>query len=689
MSEILESLRALVMIFTVAGVILVIAQRLRIPGVIALLAAGLLLGRAVPHSQSHMVEALAEIGVVVLLFTVGLEFSLSRLFQMWKVMLSVGVPQVLGSIALTALILDIETGRLAQAIFVGMLVAMSSTAVVIKVLNDRGEMAAPHGRLAVAVLLFQDLLVLVFMLAIPLLSGHSAEGSSPLLDLLKGLGVVALVLLGAKYLLPPILFQVVRTQNREAFLIALVVITLGTAAVTASAGLSLALGAFLAGLALSESEYAHQMMSEVLPFRDTLSSLFFVSVGMLLDLSEVWHHLGLVVSLVAGLLLIKFLVAAVPTWIAGYPANVAIRTATTLMQIGEFSFVLSRKGEEIGLISPEQSRLFLAAAVISMMLTPPLMASGLFLGERADAFFRRKGWFRDRVDEKAGDDDAAETVRDHVVIVGYGITGRNLSRVLKSVNIPYTALDINPERVRRLRREGEPIHYGDCSRELILEHLGIPHARLLVIAISDPASTQRCIAISRQLNPDLQIIARTRFITEIPYLERIGADQIIPEDFVTSLEIFDRVLRAYEVPRNEVLDLIDRVRADQFEVFRDEAQGGLDIKFELVSQVDVEPCLIRPESPAVGRTVIDLQLRSETGATLIALRRDGKTIPNPAPEEPLRAGDIAVLLGDASQVERALLFLDPSLARPRPAHDDDPDDDEEMPLVPSEAISPT
>lgn len=670
MAEILESLRALVMIFTVAGVILVIAQRLRVPTVIALLASGLLLGRLVPDSQQHMIEVLAEIGVVVLLFTVGLEFSLSRLFGMWKVMLSVGVPQVLGTIGLTAAIIGGLSGHLPRAIFVGMLAAMSSTAVVIKVLNDRGEMAAPHGRLSVAVLLFQDLLVLVFMLAIPLLADHPEGGGSPLVDLLKGMGIVAAILVGAKYLLPPILFQVVRTQNREAFLIALVVITLGTAAVTASAGLSLALGAFLAGLALSESEYAHRMMSEVLPFRDTLSSLFFVSVGMLLDLGAVWEHLGLVLSLVAGLMLIKFVAAALPAWLAGYTAKVAVRTGTALMQIGEFSFVLAHKGEEIGLITDAQSRIFLAAAVMTMMLTPPMMAGGLFFGELADNWFRRKGWFRDRIDETEGDSGGGEGHRDHVVIIGFGITGRNLARVLKSINIPYVALDINPERVRLLRREGESIHYGDCTRELILEHLGVREARLLVIAISDPPSVQRCIAASRQLNPDLQIIARTQFISEIPYLQRLGADQIIPEDFVTSLEIFDRVLRAYEVPRNEVLDLIDRVRADQFEVFRDEAQGGLDIKFELVSQVDVEPCLIREGSPAVGRSVVDLQLRSTTGATLIALRRGGRTVPNPDPGELLRAGDIAVLLGDASQVERAMLLFDPSLAEPRPSADD-------------------
>lgn len=662
--EELSILQDLLVVFAVAGVVMYVFQRVKVPGVVGLLLAGLLVG---PYGlglvgQIEEVKQLAEIGVVVLLFAVGLEFSLSRLLGMWRVMLAVGLPQVLGCIAVTAMLITNRLGGWEPAVFVGMLVAMSSTAVVLKVLNDQGELSSPQGRLSVAVLLLQDLMVTVFMLTIPLLSPAAAPGASPLRELAAGIAVVALVLIGARYVLRPALFQVVRTRNRELFLIFIFLVCIGTAVLTASAGLSLALGAFLAGLALSESEYAHQMFTEVVPFRDTLSSLFFISVGMLLDLKFLYSHLGWILTVVLALVSMKSLAAGIPTLIAGYPLRIAVLTGLALAQVGEFSFVLASRGMELGLLDQTRYQTFLAASVLTMVLTPFLIKASPTVADRLDGllWLRRlaHGW---RVPEKH---DANAHQNDHVIIVGYGLGGQNLALVLQSVEVPYVILELNPEAVRNLQAAGVPIFYGDCTRPLVLEHLGIQAARVMVLVISDPAATRRAVQVARQLNPKLHIVVRTRFISEIDELKTLGANEIIPEDLVTSVEIFSRVLREYQVPRNQVDELVDRIRRDQYGALRAVNPGRLNLlQQEIAERAEVESCLIKPDSPTVGRTLREIQLRKTTGATVIAVRRQGVLLTNPDADFSFDAGDIVVLFGDRDQVDQATLRFDPARAQ--------------------------
>ncbi len=410
----------LLVVFAVTAAVVFAFGRARVPSVVGLLVSGVLVG---PHGLSlvadeESVRLLAEIGVIVLLFTVGLEFSMSRLAAMLPLMAKIGLPQILGTTAIVAAATWWYLGTLPQAVFAGLLVAMSSTAIVMKMLADRGETASPHGRIAVAVLLLQDLLVVAAMLAVPLLAeaagtrpsaaahavgGHAPAAleqpplfESPLMTVAAGALVVAAVLVAGRYLVPRLLHEVVRLRNRELFLITIVLICLGTAAITGRVGLSLALGAFLAGLALSESEYGHQAFAEVLPFRDTLASLFFVSVGMLLD--------------------IRFLAA-----------NAALVTA---------------------------------AAVIPGLL------------ERLSA----TAWCG-RLLAEGPPETTAAAVRDHVIIAGFGLNGRNLSMALAESGVPHVILELNPETVRRRRAEGLDIRYGDCTRAAVLEHAGITRAR--------------------------------------------------------------------------------------------------------------------------------------------------------------------------------------------------------------------
>jgi CPA2 family monovalent cation:H+ antiporter-2 len=662
----------LLIVFIVSAAVVFVFHHFRLPALVGLLLAGIVVG---PYGlklvhETERVEILAEIGVVILLFTIGLEFSLARLWLMWPLMVKIGLPQVLLSLMFAALASYGYLEEWGKAVFVGMLIAMSSTAVVLKLLSDRGELASPQGRIAVAVLLFQDLLVLVFMFALPFLQGQTeqpVEGVGFWLQVSLGLGVIVLILLAARFLVPTVLYRIMQTRNRELFLATVSVLCLGTAWLTAWSGLSLALGAFLAGLAISDSEYAHQAMAEMLPFRDTLSSLFFVSVGMLLNLWFVVSHLPLVLATVLAIMALKFTVVAGPTWLCGYSFRTAVHAGLALFQVGEFSFVLASRGmEEYGLLANDDYQTFLAAAVITMTLTPLVIQAGSALSERIpEVRWRALPTHLDEVPISESHDLAK-----HVIIAGYGINGRNVARVLREVDIPYVIIEMNPATVRQLRRQGELIHFGDCSRESVLEHLGIAKASVFVIAISDPQTSRRAVKIARQINPDVSIIVRTRYVGEVEELRKLGADEIIPEEFETSLEIFARVLEIYRLPRNVILDLVDRVRRDHYEVLRGgHSPARLELPTAVLQDVEIETCLIRDDSPGVGKSLRDLQLRDKTGATVIAIQRGEKRLTNPSPDSQLQANDRVFLLGDGPQIVRALAFLDPTIERSLPVQE--------------------
>ena len=576
----------LVIVFAVAAAIVFAFGQFRLPSVVGLLVAGVLVG---PYGLSlisdlHVVEVLAEIGVVVLLFTVGLEFSLSRLLVMLPTMARVGLPQIVGTTVLVTAATWWYLGTLPQAVFAGMLVAMSSTAIVLKLLADRGETATPHGRIAIAVLLLQDLVVVAAMLAVPLLATAAgvdppAEAAAvshggglfanPLASVAAGLALVVAVLAVGRLVVPRILHEVVRLRNRELFLMTIVLACLGTAAITAQAGLSLALGAFLAGLVLSESEYGHQAFTEVLPFRDTLASLFFVSVGMLLDIRFLADHAALVAATVLAIVVGKAAMTAVPALLAGYPPRTSLLAGAALAQVGEFSFVLGSRGAQAGLLDRDDYQTFLAAAVLTMAVTPLLAAA---LPGWLDRLSRSRwcgGWLADQTPPTSRQDLA-----DHVIIAGFGLNGRNLAAALTECGVPFVVLELNPETVRRERAHGLDIHYGDCTRAAVLEHAGIARARAFVLAISDAASTRRSVRIARELAAGLRIIVRTEYVLEVEELRHLGADEVIPAEFETALALFDRVLAIYDVPAATVDDLTERMRLENYGFLRAGIRGG-------------------------------------------------------------------------------------------------------------------
>ena len=650
----------LVIVFAVAAAVVFAFGRLRLPSVVGLLVAGVLVG---PYGLSlvsdlHVVEVLAEIGVVVLLFTVGLEFSLSRLLVMLPTMARVGLPQIVGTTAMVAVATWWYLGTLPQAVFAGMLVAMSSTAIVLKLLADRGETATPPGRIAVAVLLLQDLVVVAAMLAVPLLakaagitpptpaagiqSVDHAPGlfTDPLASVAAGLAVVLAVLVGGRLVVPRILHEVVRLRNRELFLMTIVLACLGTAAVTAQVGLSLALGAFLAGLVLSESEYGHQAFTEVLPFRDTLASLFFVSVGMLLDIRFLADHLGLVAVTVVAIMLGKTAVTALPAMLAGFPLRTSLLAGAALAQVGEFSFVLGSRGAEAGLLGRDDYQTFLSAAVITMAATPLVSAA---LPGWLDRLSRTR--LGRRLLVEAPPPDAAPPLSDHVIIAGFGLNGRNLAAALAEFGVPHVVLELNPVTVRRERALGLDIHYGDCTRAAVLEHVGIARARSFVLAISDAASTRRSVRVARECAPDVRILVRSEYVAEVDELRQLGADEVIPAEFETALALFERVLSIYDVPDYTIDDLADRMRLENYGFLRSAPR----LTHHAAATAHVKACRVSPASGVVGRSIGDLRLRSVTGATVVGIRRESRPIPNPGPEFTFAAGDEVTLVGSPDQ----------------------------------------
>ena len=655
-------LKTLVIIFGVSASVIFLLHKLRVPSIVGFLTAGVLLG---PHGfglvrDIREVELLAEVGIILLLFTIGLEISLKNLKRIRSAVLGGGLSQVLLTLLATAAIAYPFLQRWNTSLFAGFLVALSSTAIVMKMLFDRGEIDSPHGRLSIGILIFQDLCVVPLILLIPILSGASGSFIELLWTLLKSATIIFVVIFGARWLVPNILHQIVHTRSRELFVITIILLCLGTALFTSWLGLSLALGAFLAGLIISESEYAYQAISDILPFKDSFNGLFFVSIGMLMNLSFLRENVLLILIGVAIILLLKIFTGSFSVYLIGHPLRISLQAGIHLAQIGEFSFVLAMAGKSAGLVSESHYQLFLSASVITMILTPFLFQASPSISAWVSS---KKLLDRlDRMRKREEKEILFPGKEDHVIIIGFGLNGKNLAEVLRETSIPYVVLDLNNETAREMRKRGEPIFYGDGTSPEILHKLGLASARMLVVVISDPASTRRIVRLARKENPRIYIIVRTRYTAEVEDLLQLGANEVIPEEFETSIEIFAKVLHRYQVPRNLLFDQIERIRSGSYEALRrvELPVKSLPEKCEIITDIETETYLIREQTPAAGHTIRDLKIRSRTGATVIAVRRDGEILPSPDPDFVFKTGDIVYLIGEREKVLKAIELIESS-----------------------------
>jgi CPA2 family monovalent cation:H+ antiporter-2 len=597
-------------------------------------------------TEIRMVETLAEFGVALFLFTVGLDFAVSNLGKMQRRVLWAGGAQVVATIVLSVIGLKAWGLDAPVAIFAGFLLSLSSTAIVLKVYADRLETESGHGRVSFGILLFQDLAAIPMMLLIPSLreweTGHSPE---VLFTLLKGAGGVAAILLLARFIIPRLLREVIRINSREILALTVLMVVLGTAFLASKWGLPLGMGTFLAGMVISESDYVHEIAAQILPFRDVFNGVSYVSVGMLLNLPFLAGNLLLVLLMVAAVILMKAVSAGAAVRAIGYPWRLTVVTAIGLAQIGEFSFLLLSQGARESLVTFAEYQFLLAVTILTMMATPFLMQVA---PHAAGTFVRRV--VRGREPEDPGEESAgAARVENHVIISGYGMNGKNLARVLRSTHVPYVVVDLNDALVREGREAGEPIFYGDVNNPEILDRVGVGRARMLVLAISDPMATRRAVAVARRANPRLVILVRTRYVADVDDLIALGANAVIPEEFETSVEIFSRVLREYHVPDHIVSQQEELIRSGTYRILRERVPSrgdGMLSEFEtFLRQKVIEVFFVSPDSTWAGRPVGELPVGNGPGIVLLAVLREDRAIVQPSPEERIEAGDKLVFFG--------------------------------------------
>ncbi len=661
MSELL--LHDIVYICALALGVALVCHRLSIPPVVGFLITGIICG---PHGLQIIheidgVEQIAEMGVVCLLFTIGVEFSLKTLLKMRFMTVCGGGIQVgltLGAGAGLGLALGLSVNH---AIFFGFLLALSSTAIVLKILQDKLLVETPHGRLAVVILIFQDIIVVPLMLFVPFLAGKSERLVNEFgVLLVKSLTIVAVVILGTRYVVPMLLHNVAKMKNRELFVIAIVLLALGVAWLTHSMGLSLALGAFIAGLIVSESEFSETALGNVLPFRDLFTSIFFVSVGMLLDVKYAVSHLWYLSGVTFCVMLVKALIAGATALLLKLPLRTAVLSGLALSQIGEFSFVLSKPGISLGLLSPEFYQLFLGVSVITMMATPYLIGSGQTIADALLKLPLPSSW---KTGLKASQTiESPSATNRGLIIVGYGTNGRHLSLAASLSGISRVIIELNPETVRKEREKGTPIFQGDASQATVLMHAGIMNCALLVIVISDPNATKRIISAARALNQSVHIICRTRFLSEVDALLALGADEVIPEDYEASIEILTRVLSKFFVPRREVDQIVDQIRADHYGMLRRLSEHSPHIADLNLQQAGahIHALRVAPGSAAAQKTIKELDLRKKYGVTVLGLKRGESFLANPAADEKIEADDIIVVFADSGSIASLERLVTPS-----------------------------
>lgn len=645
------------------GVVVSVAlARLRLPVVAGLLAAGAIVGphgAALVHEEAG-IEVLAEVGVVLLLFTIGLEFSIKRMRDIFRRAALGGFVQVALTVIVAAGIAAALGEPPGRSLFWGFVFSLSSTAIVLRALGERRELDAPHGKFIVGALIFQDLCVVPMVMLVPMLAPGD-EGAG-LLDvagaLATAVGVVIATLLFARWVVPRALGWVDASRSREVFLLAILAICIGTAWLTSLVGLSLALGAFLGGLVVADTEYGHRAMGDVLPLRDAFVSVFFVSLGMLFDVRVVAEQPGLVALALAGFLGAKGAIATLAALVMRFPARVAWLAGVGLAQFGEFGFVLVRIGEARGLVDPSVSRPLLAAGIISMFFAPLLVriAPRVHAGERLIAPLARLLGVRSIVEAEEAD----RPLTGHVVIVGGGVAGRHAARALAACAQPFVMLEISAKIVRELRAEGVPIYYGDATSEEALRHARLPDARLLVLLIDDPVGAERVVATARRVAPEVAVVMRTHYLREAEALGALGAAHVVAEEVEGAIEVIARMLRSVGVPRN-VIDARVRVVRGETDVVHAQTlpRPRLSHRPEL-AELRIEDAVVHAGSPAAGASLRQLALRSATGALVVAIRRAGNLREDPSADEPFAPGDVVYLVGTSDAIRAALEVFDVS-----------------------------
>lgn len=657
-------LQDVVVIFLLATVVIFLFKKLNVPSLIGFLITGLIAGPHVlglVHDAHHEIEILAEIGVILLLFAIGIEFSLKSLVKIKRIVLLGGSLQVFLTIIFSGLIAYFAGLGFEESLFIGFLVALSSTAIVLKITQERSEVATHHGRMGLGILIFQDIIIVPMILIVPMLAGKSTDIGTEMLILAgKTAGMILFTIVFARWVIPWILHQIALVQSQELFLVSVLVIGFAVAWATSAMGLSLALGAFLAGLTISESEYSHQAFGNILPFRDIFTSFFFVSVGMLLDVGFFLENPALILLITLLVILLKAVIAGGVAFILGFPVRTTVIVGLMLSQIGEFSFILSGIGIENELISSFNYQVFLSVTVISMALAPFLF----MLAPKAGTAVSKLSFLPSKIVNglRPLPEIKSYNLENHLIIVGFGFNGRNLAKAAKVSGINYIVIDNDASLVREAQKDNKPIIFGDAVHEAVLEHAGIKNAEVLVVAIGDAVNELAITHKAREMNAKLHIIARTKYLDDVEELAKQGANEVVPEEFETSVEIFSRVLAKYLIPKNDIEKLVSEFRADGYEILRSITlpDTGLEDLKQQLPNVEIIPVRITPVSLVIGKSLINIQLRKNYGVNIVALKNsEGEVITNIPPEYRFKADNVVYLIGEPILLSCAVsLFRD-------------------------------
>lgn len=641
----------LVLLLLAAAVVLVgVFRSINLPPVLGYLLVGAMVG---PHALNLVQESagarhLAEFGVVFLMFSIGLEFSLPRLFAMKRIVFGLGATQVVASIVLTTF-----AGRLfglgwVASFALGGTLAMSSTAILSKLLTDRLELDSRHGRETIGVLLFQDIAVVPLLILLPALSRPPEELAFTLgLAALKAAALLALVLVFGQRLMHWWFTVVAKRRSSELFMLNVLLITLGLAWLSELVGLSLALGAFLAGMLISETEYRYQVEEDIKPFRDVLLGLFFVTVGMFLDVVAILQHLPAVIGLVAALLVGKFGIVFTASKAFGSPPGTAMRSGLWLCAGGEFGFVLLSQIVGLDLMPADLLQTTVAALVLSMLLAPLIVQ----ISDKLVLRFVASEWLM-RSMELTRVAAQSLTSDKHIIVCGYGRSGQYMARFMEQENVSYVALDLDPERVREAGAAGDTVVYGDAARRETLMAAGIMRASVLVISFGEAEAALRVMHHAHALRPDLPIVVRATDEADMDKLSRGGAAEVVPEAFEGSIMLASHALALIGVPLNRVVRRIRDIRNQRYTLMRGFFHGATDIGEPDASLARLHSVSVPPGAAAIGRTIGDLRF-DEIAVTVPAVRRRGIRGLSPGPETRVVEGDVIVLLGLPAGLEAA------------------------------------
>jgi CPA2 family monovalent cation:H+ antiporter-2 len=648
----LSVLKDIVIIFALSSLVNYLFTRIKVPTIIGYLLTGILVGPKLMGiiKAPQEIELMAEIGVVLLLFMIGMEFSLNHLFRIRRRVFLGGFLQLSLTTLVTALLAHAYDLNWKASVFIGFLTALSSTAIVLKILQDRSEITSNYGRTVLGILIFQDVILVPLMLFTPFLGGAEVDYSGQLVLLaIKSIIIIGFLYVGNRWLMPKLLHKIAMTRNQELFMMIVLLICLAVALATYQMGMPLAFGAFLAGLMISESEYSHDAFGNLITFRDTFTSFFFVSIGMLLDLSFVAEHSVIILLTVIAVIFLKLIVGVLTAFLLGHTFKGTILVGVALSQVGEFSFILAKLGKDYSILDNYFYQLFLAVAIITMSLSPFMIQLGSSIANLLLKLPIPKRMIEGLFPLKQIE---IPDLRNHLVLIGKDSRAQNLSKMAKFYNLPYVSIVFDPEIARHRQEKGETVVYGDAFNIPILQKAHVENAHIVVISIGKLDVLKVIIDKVRQLNKHAAIVVRTRHIEDIEELYKIGATQVIPEEFETAIDLFERVMANFLLPRKDIDTAIDQIRSDHYGIFMEENGNTRYNISKDIPDVEIIPLEVMSLSPIIGKTLAESQLRQAYGITLVAVKRDHKVMDHPKPGMVFQEGDVAYLLGKTEQISK-------------------------------------